>query len=201
MATYTPRQGEEQLDKLTIPRLGIRLRLPQSMNRVGYFGHGPDENYTDRCAGSPVDLYETTAERMGAVYVRPQENGHRTGVRWLQLSNGSGRTLTIYADSLMGINVLRQSVEDLDGEEATHRPYQWRNLTPRDREHREAEARNRLPRQTHMNDVPLRPYIEINLDHRQMGVGGYDSWGAQPDPQHQIPANQAYHWGFTVEPR
>ena len=201
MATYTPRQGEEQLDKLTIPRLGIRLRLPQSMNRVRYFGHGPDENYTDRCAGSPVDLYETTAERMGAVYVRPQENGHRTGVRWLQLSNGSGRTLTIYADSLMGINVLRQAVEDLDGEEATHRPYQWRNLTPRDREHREAEARNRLPRQTHMNDVPLRPYIEINLDHRQMGVGGYDSWGAQPDPQHQIPANQPYHWGFTVEPR
>ena len=101
----------------------------------------------------------------------------------------------------MGINVLRQAVEDLDGEEVTNRPYQWRNLTPRDREHREAEARNRLPRQTHMNDVPLRPYIEINLDHRQMGVGGYDSWGAQPDPQHQIPANQAYHWGFTVEPR
>ncbi|MDE6624445.1 MAG: beta-galactosidase, partial [Alistipes sp.] len=182
-----------------LPRLGVRFRLPAAMQQVEYYGRGPGENYCDRNAGSHVGLYTTTAEAMYFPYVRPQENGHRTDVRRLRVTTPRGRGIEVVADEPIGFNALRNSVEDFDGEECTARPYQWRNH--RSEPHDEAAARNTLARQTHINDIAPRDYVEVCLDARQRGVGGYDSWGSQPEPQHRIPSDRDYTWGFTLIPR
>jgi beta-galactosidase len=79
--------------------------------------------------------------------------------------------MTILADEYMEFNALRNSVDDFD-----------------------------LGRQTHVNDITsnMRDYVEVCLDWRQMGVGGYDSWGAVPDDYAMIPAGENHEWGFTI---
>ncbi len=185
-----------------LPRLGMRFRLPAAMQQVTYYGRGPGENYCDRSAGSLVGRYTTTAGAMYFPYVRPQENGHRTDVRTLEFSGAPKRRgVKIVGRAPFEFNALRNSVEDFDGEECTARPYQWRNLRSEDKNHDENAARNVLPRQTHINDIAPRDYVEVCLDMKQRGVGGYDSWGSQPEPQHRIPADSDYEWGFTLIPR
>lgn len=201
-ATYTPgSEGRADRSKLDVPRIGLRFRLPASMERVEYYGRGPEENYQDRNTGSMVGRYATTASEMYFPYVRPQENGHRTDVRWVRFDAPRGRGLEVRADSTMEFNALRNSVEDFDSEECTSRPYQWRNLTPEQKKHDEAEARNSARRRTHINDIAPRDFVEVCLDLRQRGVGGYDSWGSQPEPWHMLPADREYRWGFTMIPR
>ena len=201
-ATFTP--GNEALrkesSKLVVPRIGIRFRLPVVMNNVTYFGRGPEENYIDRNAGVSVDLFRTTADQMYYPYVRPQENGHHTDTRWLTLSDGKGHSLCIYADKTIGFNALRNSIEDFDGEEAVQHDYQWNNRNAEELKHDPSTARNIKPRQTHINDITPRDFVEVCVDMKQMGVGGFDSWGAIPDEQYLIPANQKYQWGFTLVP-
>ena len=201
MATFTPGNDalRKESSKLVVPRIGIRFRLPVHMNQVTYFGRGPEENYIDRNNGTLVDLYKNTADNMYFPYVRPQENGHHTDTRWLSLGK-KGKGLTIYADNTIGFNALRNSVEDFDGEEATHRDYQWNNRDAEELKHDVATAKNIKPRQTHINDITPRNFVEVCVDMKQMGVGGYDSWGAIPDPQYLLPANKEYKWGFTIVP-
>ena len=201
MATFTPGNDalRKESSKLVVPRIGIRFRLPVHMNQVTYFGRGPEENYIDRNNGTLVGLYKNTADNMYFPYVRPQENGHHTDTRWLSLGK-KGKGLTIYADNTIGFNALRNSVEDFDGEEATHRDYQWNNRDAEELKHDVATAKNIKPRQTHINDITPRDSVEVCVDMKQMGVGGYDSWGAIPDPQYLLPANKEYQWGFTIVP-
>lgn len=201
-ATFSPEVSavRKESSSLMVPRIGMRFRLPKSMSNIKYFGKGPDENYIDRASASKVGLYATTAEDMYVPYTRPQENGHRTDTRWLALNEDNGGLL-IVADSTMGFNALRNSVEDFDGEEATHRPYQWNNFNSEEIEARNDEdAKNKLPRQTHLNDVIQRDFVEVCIDMKQQGVAGYNSWGARPLPDYIIPANKNYSWGFTLIP-
>lgn len=204
MATFTPGQEEarKRSSKINVPRIGLRLRMPQSMDRVEYFGRGPWENYVDRKASAMVGLYSTTAEAMMTDnYVRPQENGHRTDVRWFEVADKKGAGLRFTADRLLEFNALRNSVEDFDSEEATSRPYQWNNFTPEEvADHNPEKARNVLRRQTHINDITPRPFVEVCVDLMQQGVAGYDSWGDRPLPEHTLPANRTYRWGFTITP-
>ena len=202
-SVFTPVDGEFAADMahLQVPRVGIRFRLPAVMEQVAYLGRGPEENYIDRNAGVTVDLYRTTAQDMYYPYVRPQENGHRTDTRWLALSQKNGRGLTIYAEGVMEFSALRNAVEDFDGEEAVHRDYQWNNRNAEERKHDVATARNIKPRHTHVNDIEPRDFVEVCIDARQMGVGGYDSWGSMPDSRYLLPSTQAYRWGFTIVPK
>ena len=202
MATFTP--GNEAIrkesSKLVVPRIGVRFRLPAEMEQVTYFGRGPEENYCDRNNGTLVGEYQATAEQMYFPYVRPQENGHHTDTRWLMLKKKNGKGLAVYADGTLEFNSLRNSIEDFDGEEATHRDYQWGNRDAEELKHDVSTAKNIKPRHTHINDITPRDFVEVCLDMRQMGVGGFDSWGAVPDPQYLIPANKEYQWGFTIVP-
>ena len=203
MATFTPGSdaARKAASKLEVPRIGVRFRLPAQMNNVQYFGRGPEENYIDRNHGTMVGIYQTTADKMYFNYVRPQENGHHTDTRWLNLSPDKGNGLVIVADSLIGFNALRNSVEDFDSEEALPHPYQWNNFSPEEAaNHDEKAARNVLRRMHHVNDITPRDFVEVCVDMKQQGVGGYDSWGARPEPFHQIPANREYNWGFTLVP-
>ena len=204
MATFSPGQEEARraASKLVVPRIGVRFRLPADMNQVEYFGRGPGENYVDRQAGSFVDLYRTTVDAMYTNnYVRPQENGHRTDTRWVTLSRKNGKGLKIVADQTIGFNALRNSVEDFDSEETINRPRQWNNFTPEEIASRtEEKAKNVLRRMTHVNDITPRNFVEVCIDMKQQGVAGFDSWGDRPLPEHSLPANQEYHWGFTLIP-
>lgn len=56
------------------------------------------------------------------------------------------------------------------------------------------------PRQTHINDIAPRNFVEVCVDMKQMGVAGYNSWGAKPLPEYSIPSDKNYKWGFTIVP-
>ncbi len=203
MATFTPGSdaARKAASKLEVPRIGMRFRLPARMNNVEYFGRGPEENYIDRNHGTLVGVYQTTADKMYFNYVRPQENGHRTDTRWIALSPDKGNGLAIIADSLIGFNALRNPIEDFDSEEALPHPYQWNNFSPEEiANHDEDAAKNVLRRMHHVNDIIPRDFVEVCVDMKQQGVGGYDSWGSRPEPHYQIPANHEYDWGFTLVP-
>ena len=101
----------------------------------------------------------------------------------------------------MEFNALRNSIEDFDSEEATSHPYQWNNFSAEDIANRnEANAKNRLRRQHHIDDIRSRNYVELCLDWRMQGVGGYDSWGSRPEKRFQIAPNRQYRWAFTIMP-
>ncbi len=203
MATFTPGSdaARKAASKLEVPRIGVRFRVPADMNNVQYFGRGPEENYIDRKHGTLIGIYKTTADQMYFNYVRPQENGHHIDTRWLALNKANGKGLAIVADSLIAFNALRNSVEDFDSEEALPHPYQWNNFSPEEvANHDEKAAKNVLRRMHHVNDIVPRDFVEVCVDWKQQGLGGYDSWGSRPEPRFQIPANREYSWGFTLVP-
>ena len=204
MATFSPGQQEARraASKLVVPRIGVRFRLPADMNQVEYFGRGPGENYIDRQRASFVDLYKTTADAMYTNnYVRPQENGHRTDTRWVELTRKNGKGLKIVADQFIGFNALRNSVEDFDSEEAVGKLRQWNNFTPEEIANRsEEKAKDVLRHMTHINDITPRNFVEVCVDMKQQGVAGFNSWGDRPLPEFTMPANQEYKWGFTLIP-
>ncbi|MDE7442829.1 MAG: DUF4981 domain-containing protein, partial [Muribaculaceae bacterium] len=184
-----------------MPRLGMRMRLPRTMNQVEYYGRGPGENYVDRKQSSMVNVYNTTAEAMYYPYVRPQENGHRTDTRWLSLADSKGHGLKIVADELIEFNALPNSVEDFDSEEATKHPYQWHNYSQAEIDsHNDSDAKNVLRRHHHIDDIVPRDFVEVNIDMRQQGIGGYDSWGSWPEKWALIQPYNSYKWGYTIIP-
>lgn len=202
-ATFSPGREEARkaASKLNVPRIGVRFRLPVNMNTVEYFGRGPEENYWDRNAGTIIGQYKTTADKMYYPYVRPQENGHHTDTRWVALSAGKGKGLLIEADNLIEFNALRNAIEDFDDEEHIDLPRQWNNFTPEEIANRDEEkAKNVLRRQTHINNITPRNFVEVCVDYKQQGLAGYDSWGARPEPEYTLPANREYNWGFTLIP-
>ena len=134
-------------------------------------------------------------------YVRPQENGHRTDVRSLTITDKNGRGLMITPEKRMEFNASRNSVEDFDSEETAVRPYQWHNYTAEDAaNHDISKARNLTPRQTHINDIAPRDFVEVCIDAIHQGVGGYDSWGSCPEPQFMISPYKKYSLKITVRP-
>ena len=180
-------------EKLNMPRFGLRLRLPAAYHNVSYLGRGPEENYWDRKTGSPIGRYTTTAERMYFPYVRPQENGHRTDVRQLSLTDDRGRGLCIIADKTLEFNALRNSIEDFDSAESPH-PVQINYYDNHDVDVTGGR------RQTHVNDIVPRDFVELCLDEIMMGVGGDNSWGAPINPKYLIDISTERHFGFTVVP-
>ncbi|MDR1402164.1 MAG: DUF4981 domain-containing protein [Tannerellaceae bacterium] len=202
-ATYSPRAIAESKAKrniLEVPRIGVRFRLPAAMDHIRYFGRGPEENYIDRHKGTLVGLYSASAWDLYYPYVRPQENGHHTDVRWLAATTASGNGLLIVAEDKMEFNALRNSIEDFDAQESDA-PYQWENKSEREITDRDYNAaKDLLRKQTHAADIVPRNYVEVCLDWRQQGVGGYDSWGSRPVAEALIYADREYRWAFTLAP-
>ncbi|NDV46735.1 DUF4981 domain-containing protein [Paludibacter sp. 221] len=193
-------ERRKETAKLEVPRIGVRFRLPVSLNNVQYLGRGPEENYVDRNKGTLVGLYKSTADDLYYPYVRPQENGHHTDTRWVALGDKKGKGLLVLADNTIGFNALRNSVEDFDCENSDAE-YQWRNFSQKEIENRNYDkAKNSMRKQTHEADIVARDYVEVCVDMKQYGVAGYNSWGAKALPQYSIFANQEYNWGFTLIP-
>lgn len=197
---FKPVTSEELLAKITneIPRIGVRFRIPVNMNRLQYYGRGPEENYADRKMGTLIGLYESTVEDQYYPYVRPQENGHHCDTRWLSLTDAQGKGLLIEAENTIEFNALRNTIEDFDCEESDA-AYQWGNKRPNENKDPEA-AKNVLRKQTHEYDIVPRDFIEVCIDMKQYGVAGYNSWGAKPLPEYSIDPAKEYRWRFTFAP-
>ena len=181
--------GERPID---IPRVGFRFRVKE--DDFQYYGRGPVENYVDRRSGTFKSLFTTKASDEYYHYVRPQETGHHTETEWL-----ATRSLAVVADGLFEFNALRQTIEDLDGEESD-RPFQWNNFENPPVHDEEAALKNHMRRQTHISDVPFRDFTEICIDGAANSVGGYDSWGSRPEPSRILWSNSQVDFGFTLVP-
>lgn len=102
--------------------------------------------------------------------------------------------LLIVADKLIEFNALRNSVEDFDDQDQVDLPYQRNNF--RKNEH----IFNALRRQHHIDDVVPRDFVEINVDLRQQGLAGFDSWGDQVLVEDSILMSENHSYGFTIIP-
>lgn len=100
-----------------LPRIGIEMEMPSEMEQVSWYGLGFDENYSDMKTASVMGIYHTDVEGMHVEYAMPQENGHRDGVKWLAVGNGS-ENLLITSQKAFGMDVHNYTVEAL--EEAKH---------------------------------------------------------------------------------
>ena len=168
-----------------LPKFGLLMEIPKEFDNMTWFGRGPHESYYDRKAGTKVDIYAGKVVDQYHPYVRPQENGNKTDVRWATFRNHEGTGLMI--SGFLSLNASHFTLDDYD-----HGFSDPTNIS--------ANGNIRTSKQQkHTIDMIPRDLIHIDVDHLHMGVGGIDSWGSQPLSKHQIePKN--YRYGFTLFP-
>ncbi len=171
VVTGTLHPGDRRLPDL--PKYGMTLMLPRSMGGVQWFGRGPQETYRDRKSGAPVGLFQSTVSELFTPYIRPQENGNRTDVRWVALENEEGIGLLAVADSVLEFSAMPFDDHDFDG-----------GMTPAYR---------------HTWDLHPRNHVTLDLDFGQQGVGGDTSWGARPHPTFLLEP-KPYRFRFRLVP-
>jgi beta-galactosidase/evolved beta-galactosidase subunit alpha len=103
----------------TLPRLGLRMRMPGDISRAAWFGRGPGEAYIDSREAALVGFYARDLDELHTPYVFPQENGNRHEVRWASLTNVRGEGLLVAGMDMLDFSAHRYSLEDLDA--ARHR--------------------------------------------------------------------------------
>ena len=153
-----------------IPEVGTILTLPAGLETAHYYGRGPDENHWDRKIGSRVGRYESAVDRLGTDYIRPQENGNRTDVRWFALTDRHGRGLLVTGEPLLEVNASHFTPEDLS--RGVRHPYQ---LVPREE-------------------------VILRLSLHQMGIGGDNSWGEPTHDAYKLFTNKNYTYTYRLHP-
>ena len=146
-----------------LPRLGTDWRLSGSLDRVRWFGRGPGENYPDRCSASFLGVYASTVDGLAVDYVRPQDNGIRSDVRWVELTDSDGRGVRFAASAPFAFRAHRQAWEDVEFAR-----------------HRKGEERRRQA-------MPRRREIRFSLDVAERGLGNA-SCGPMTAPEHCVDA-------------
>ena len=174
------------------------LQLPKAYNNLDYYGRGPWENYQDRKASAFVDVYSSTVSEQYVPYVRPQENGYKTDVRWATLSNSEGQGLMIvtdYTDQPLGFSALHMPNEDFDLTEGLA-------YSANDKIDPEFQLKGASPANPskHINDIKEKDLVQLNIDMGQRGVAGDDSWGAMPQEKYRIKADEKLSYGFYLFP-
>ena len=147
-----------------MPRFGATLTLNGEFERVRWFGRGPHASYEDRKSGAFVGLYEGSVWEQYFPYDRPQENGNKTDVRWMEVYSDTGGLKAI------GYPTISTSVYMFPNDDLAE---------PGPGKH-----------QRHLSDVRKKDMVTWNIDLKQMGVGGDNSWGAIPHEQYLIPARR-----------
>lgn len=157
-----------------MPRFGMRMRLPKSFEDIQFYGRGPWENYNDRNTSAFIGIYnQKLKDQFVANYIRPQENGYRTDVRWVQLTENSNFGIKIVGLEPICFSALPYLDEDLDP-----------GLTKK---------------RQHPADLNERDFINLHIDLKQRGLGGDNSWGALPHKQYRLTQKQ-YAYGFIIQP-
>jgi len=163
--------GDTTLPRM--PRFGMQMTIPKQFSHIEWFGRGPHESYWDRKAGAAMGRYEGSVAEQFHPYVRPQETGNKTDVRWLALTNDEGTGMLIVGMPALSISALHFTIDDLDpGEEKQQR---------------------------HAGELEERELVNLNIDYKQMGVGGINSWGPTALPQYSLDPME-YVYGFRLRP-
>lgn len=153
-----------------IPRIGFQCEIPTSAPVCEWYGRGPHENYSDRKSGAWTSLFKLPAPSMFHRYTDPQDSGNRTEIRWFSLTGPAGGS---------GLRV-----------DATGDDFLEMGLYP-------CSAKD-ITLAMHPTELPKRDFHTLNIDHRNSGVGGTNSWGALALPQYRIPSNKPYRWSFLI---
>ena len=158
-------------------RYGMQLQMPRQYGMVKYYGRGPHENYADRRTSEFLGVYKGTVSDEYFPYVRPQESGNHTDVRWFAVTDAStGRGLQFYGGAPLECSALPYLVSDLDA--GTVKEHSWGQ---------------------HSGDLTERPFTQVHIQQRQMGLGCVNSWGAWPEKGYMLPL-RSYDFSFVIKP-
>ena len=161
----TPKKGEYPL----LLRFGTNLEINSNFKNISFYGRGPTENYLDRKTGSTIGLYRQRIENQYFPYVRPQESGNKTDIRWLILKDNNTGLQIIMGDSLLSCSALPYSINELDP--------------------------SREKAQIHSSTVQRSNRIHVHVDLGQSGIQGIDSWSSIPLPKYRIKfSDQSYSY-------
>ena len=172
-------------DLPNIPRLGMYLTLSNEFTDISWYGKGPEESYWDRKNGQKTGIYSGKIIDQFERYPRPQETGNKTDVRWMKASSDNLH-LKVSGKTMLNSSIWPFTMKEIDfnsgdaGESAS-------GLVPVTKKHGA--------------DIKIGKNIQWNIDFLQMGVGGDTSWGRLVHPEYTIPANNTYHYSFTIEPK
>ena len=155
-----------------LPRFGMRMELHQPYENLTYYGRGPFENYIDRYSGAFIGRYEDKVENQFYWYIRPQETGNKTDVRWLTLLDSGGLGVKITGLQPISFSALHFSPEDLD-------PGLTRKLQ-------------------HTIDIVPQKNIFLHVDLKQRGLGGDNSWGMYPHNEYRL-LDKKYTYSYMIE--
>ena len=169
-----------------IPRIGMYMILPTEFKEVSWYGKGPGETYWDRKTGQQTGIYSGKIENQFHRYLRPQETGNKTDVRWMKLESEDFTLSVIATNSLLNSSIWPFKMTEIDLEE-NEIAVSASGLVPVTKKHGA--------------DIELGKSLQWNIDYLQMGVGGDTSWGRLVHPEYTIPANQIYEYAFILDPK
>ncbi|HEU0125540.1 MAG TPA: beta-galactosidase small subunit, partial [Flavobacterium sp.] len=164
--------GGKELPEM--PRFGMRAKLNGAFENLSYYGRGPWENYSDRNSAAFIGEYsDKVINQYTKNYIRPQEGGYKTDVRWLELQNANGKGVKIEGLQPLGFSALNISTEALDP--------------------------GKTKAQRHPSDLDLdsKEAVYLHLDYKQRGLGGDDSWGRLPHDQYRL-LDKQYHYSYII---
>jgi beta-galactosidase len=154
---------DKQAKESDMFRYGMQLQMPKQFDAVNYYGRGPVENYIDRNSSQFLGVYHNKVKDEYFPYIRPQESGNHTDVRWFRVLDAQGRGLEFYAGQPIECSALNYLTDDLD------------DYTRKDRTFGH-----------HSGDLVERPLTQVHVQQRQFGLGCVNSWGAWPRPEYRV---------------
>ena len=157
-------------------RYGMQLQMPNEFDAISYYGRGPVENYIDRNSSEFLGVYGGKVQDEYYPYVRPQESGNHTDVRWFRVMNAQGEGLEFYSNAPMEASALKFLTEDLDDGPSKDK---------------------KIDR--HSGDLIERPQTQVHIQKRQMGLGCVNSWGAWPRREYMVDYKD-YDFTFAIRP-
>lgn len=154
-------------------RFGMQMQMPESFSSIEYYGRGPIENYSDRNHSTLLGIYNQKVADQFYPYIRPQETGTKTDIRYWKQLNNAGNGLEFIAENPFSASSLNYSIESLDG------------------------GKNKA--NTHSPEIRKVDYTNVLIDKAQMGLGCVNSWGALPLKEYLLPYGD-YSFTFVMKP-
>lgn len=154
-------------------RFGMQLPMPKSFEYIHFYGRGPVENYIDRKNSQFLGIFKQTVTEQFYPYIRPQETGTKTDIRWWKQTDSSGRGLEFVSEAPFSASALHYTIESLDDGDFKH--------------------------QSHSPEVPQANLTNVCIDKVQMGLGCVNSWGAWPRVEYQLKYSD-YEFTFLMKP-
>ncbi|QCX39742.1 DUF4981 domain-containing protein [Aureibaculum algae] len=175
-------------EKSDIPRVGMRMQIQKQFDQMTFFGNGPFENYQDRKAAAFTDLYKSTVGDQYVPYIRPQENGYKTGIRWAAFADKNANGLLVVSSKSNQQNL---------GLGASHSPNEDFDITA-DIDYSKENPKANFSK--HTIDIKEQDLVQLNIDLQQRGLAGDDSWYSKPQKEYQIDPSKTHQYEFYLIP-